>query len=45
MDDKELREFLSRIWLGRSDRYSELRDPDKTGTRVLKKVEMYRVGG
>ncbi len=45
MDDKELGEFLSRIWTGRSDRYSELRDPAKTGTQELKKVEMYRVGG
>lgn len=45
MDDSELREFLSRIWAGRSDRYSELRDPGKTATQVLKKVEMYRVGG
>ncbi len=43
--DEELADLLSRIWLGRADRYSELRQPEKTREHVLKKVEMYRVGG
>lgn len=43
--DEELADLLSRIWLGRVDRYSELRQPEKTREHVLKKVEMYRVGG
>ena len=43
--DDELTELLSRIWLGRADRYSELRQPEKTREHVLRKVEMYRVGG
>lgn len=45
ISDSELAELLSRIWIGRSDRYSEIRQPDKTQTQVIKKVEMYRVGG
>lgn len=43
--DEELARLLSRIWLGRADRYSELRQPEKTREHVLRKVEMYRVGG
>ncbi len=43
--DEELADLLSRIWLKRGDRYSELRQPEKTREHVLKKVEMYRVGG
>ncbi len=43
--DDELADLLSQIWLRRSDRYSELRQPEKTREHVLKKVEMYRVGG
>ncbi|MDX1482724.1 MAG: GTP 3',8-cyclase MoaA [Woeseiaceae bacterium] len=43
--DAELAELLKRVWLKRSDRYSELRDPERTREHVLKKVEMYRVGG
>jgi hypothetical protein len=31
--------------LQRKDRYSELRRPDATTAHVLKKVEMYRMGG
>lgn len=43
--DEELRALLERVWLARSDRYSELRDPERTREHVMKKVEMYRVGG
>lgn len=42
--DEELAQMIRRVWLRRDDRYSELRrEPD--GEYVLRKVEMYRVGG
>lgn len=44
-DDSELRDVLSSIWLQRADRYSELRRPQLAEHHVLKKVEMYRIGG
>ena len=44
-DDDELRDILSSIWLQRADRYSELRQPDLAEHHVLRKVEMYRIGG
>ena len=44
-DDEELRDILASIWLQRADRYSELRQPDLAEHHVLKKVEMYRIGG
>jgi cyclic pyranopterin phosphate synthase len=44
-DDDELAEILSRIWLQRADRYSELRRPDVAEHHMLRKVEMYRIGG
>jgi len=44
-DDDELRGILSSIWLQRADRYSELRRPDIAEHHVLRKVEMYRIGG
>ncbi|MCH7537775.1 MAG: GTP 3',8-cyclase MoaA [Proteobacteria bacterium] len=44
-DDNELRDILSQIWLQRADRYSELRQPDLAEAHVLRKVEMYRIGG
>ncbi len=44
-DDNELRDILSQIWLQRADRYSELRQPDFAEAHVLRKVEMYRIGG
>ena len=45
MDEAGLAELMSGVWLRRSDRYSELRRPDATEAHVLKKVEMYRMGG
>ena len=44
-DDDELQSILKSIWLQRADRYSELRRPDMAEHHVLKKVEMYRIGG
>jgi len=44
-DDDELTDILSRIWLQRADRYSELRRPDLAEHHALSKVEMYRIGG
>ena len=44
-DDEELGDILSQIWLQRADRYSELRRPELAEAHVLRKVEMYRIGG
>ena len=44
-DDEEIRDILSSIWLQRADRYSELRRPGLAEHHVLRKVEMYRIGG
>jgi cyclic pyranopterin phosphate synthase len=44
-DDEELHDILSQIWLQRADRYSELRQPELAEAHVLRKVEMYRIGG
>ncbi len=44
-DDNEMTDILSRIWLQRADRYSELRRPDLAEAHILRKVEMYRIGG
>ena len=44
-DDDELDAILTGIWLQRADRYSELRRPQLAEHHVLKKVEMYRIGG
>ncbi len=44
-DDEELTDVLSQIWLQRGDRYSELRRPEVAEAHVLRKVEMYRIGG
>jgi cyclic pyranopterin phosphate synthase len=44
-DADDLADILSRIWLQRADRYSELRRPDVAEHHALSKVEMYRIGG
>jgi len=44
-NDDELGDILSRIWLQRADRYSELRRSDVAEHHALSKVEMYRIGG
>ena len=43
--DSELVDILTSIWLQRADRYSELRRPALAEHHVIKKVEMYRMGG
>ena len=45
VSDEELGDILSRIWLQRADRYSELRRPEVAEHHALSKVEMYRIGG
>jgi cyclic pyranopterin phosphate synthase len=45
VDGDELGDILSQIWLQRADRYSELRRPEMAEAHVLRKVEMYRIGG
>ncbi|MBT8103468.1 MAG: GTP 3',8-cyclase MoaA [Gammaproteobacteria bacterium] len=44
-DEDELTDILSRIWLQRADRYSELRSPELAEAHMQRKVEMYRIGG
>ncbi|MEM7277282.1 MAG: GTP 3',8-cyclase MoaA [Pseudomonadota bacterium] len=44
-DQNELTEIMQRIWLQRADRYSELRSPEAAEGHILRKVEMYRIGG
>ncbi len=44
-DEDELTDILSRIWLQRADRYSELRSPELAEAHRQRKVEMYRIGG
>lgn len=44
-DQDELNDILSRIWLQRADRYSELRSPELAEAHRQRKVEMYRIGG
>jgi cyclic pyranopterin phosphate synthase len=44
-DDEEIAEILTRTWLQRADRYSELRRPDIAEAHHFSKVEMYRIGG
>jgi cyclic pyranopterin phosphate synthase len=44
-DDADLARLISDVWLRRSDRYSEVRSPERAETFPLRKVEMYRMGG
>lgn len=44
-DDEEIKDVLASIWLQRADRYSELRRPEFAEHHVVRKVEMYRIGG
>jgi cyclic pyranopterin phosphate synthase len=43
--DGEIAAILTRVWLRRTDRYSELRRPETAEARPVRKVEMYRIGG
>jgi GTP 3',8-cyclase len=44
-DDAELLRVIRGAWLGRTDRYSELRDELRRETPETKKIEMYYIGG
>ena len=44
-DDAELLRIIRSAWLGRTDRYSELRDELRRDTPEAKKIEMYYIGG
>ena len=44
-DDAELLRVIRGAWLGRTDRYSELREELRRGTPETKKIEMYYIGG
>lgn len=43
--DEELTDLIHKIWLGRSDRYSELRASARGSSSESRKVEMYYIGG
>jgi len=43
--DEELAELIRRCWLGRADRYSELRASARRSSGQEPKVEMYYIGG
>ncbi|HXI47596.1 MAG TPA: GTP 3',8-cyclase MoaA [Steroidobacteraceae bacterium] len=44
-DDAELLRIIRGAWLGRTDRYSELREELRRDTPETKKIEMYYIGG
>jgi GTP 3',8-cyclase len=44
-DDAELLRIIRGAWLGRTDRYSELRDELRRAAPETKKIEMYYIGG
>ena len=44
-DDAELTDIMTRAWLKRADRYSELRGSGVDEKPLANKVEMYRIGG
>src|SRR6202789_3753489 len=44
-DDAELLRMIRGAWLGRADRYSELREELRRETPETKKIEMYYIGG
>jgi cyclic pyranopterin phosphate synthase len=43
--DDQLRELIRGVWLGRSDRYSELRASLRAAAHEERKVEMFYIGG
>jgi GTP 3',8-cyclase len=44
-DDAELLRIIRGAWLGRTDRYSELRSELRRDAPETKKIEMYYIGG
>ena len=43
--DAELENLIRGRWLGRSDRYSELRNELRRNDLTARKIEMYYIGG
>lgn len=43
--DNEMADLICHIWNGRSDRYSELRQPEQAELRRHRRIEMYQIGG
>jgi cyclic pyranopterin phosphate synthase len=43
--DAQLEQLIRDAWLGRSDRYSELRDSLRAANPAEQKIEMYYIGG
>src|SRR5215472_9431526 len=43
--DDQLLELIRAVWMGRADRYSELRASLRAGTHDERKVEMFYIGG
>jgi cyclic pyranopterin phosphate synthase len=43
--DDDLRNSIRAKWLGRTDRYSELREEKRRSEPPAKKIEMYYIGG
>lgn len=43
--DDEMAEMICRIWSGRADRYSEVRQPEQAELRRQRRIEMYQIGG
>jgi cyclic pyranopterin phosphate synthase len=43
--DDELLDIIRNTWLGRSDRYSELRQTIRNQEQPVRKIEMYYIGG
>jgi len=44
-DDEGIADILTRVWLQRTDRYSELRERGPVEKPLVNKIEMYRMGG
>jgi len=44
-DDAELLRIVRSAWIGRADRYSELREELRRAEPETKKIEMYYIGG
>ena len=45
MGDADLEQLIRGVWLGRTDRYSELRDQLRAKNPASQKIEMYYIGG
>jgi GTP 3',8-cyclase len=45
VSDADLEQLIRGVWLGRTDRYSELRDQLRAKNPASQKIEMYYIGG